>query len=312
MLSIRPLANTFAAEIRGIDIRNSPSEEVIAEIYDAFLAYGVIVLPGQAISTEQQLNFARHFGSLWQVPEWNLKNRRVDNPAIDDVSNLDKTGAIAGAKSEKVLFQLGNQLWHSDLSASETPAQASMLLALEVVPDGGETEFADLQGAYEQLPEPRRASLATLIAEHSLAHSRLRGGYGGLDVERIKKLMPPSFHPVVRIHSETGRRGLYIGAHAARVLGMSDKDGAALLDELTEFATQPRFVYRHRWAALDFVIWDNRRTLHRGRPYDADKYRRVMQRATVLDIGPTVSNGKVVEYPIQRRGPVGLSESAHV
>ncbi len=304
-LSIRPLTPVFGAEVRGLDLRLPQPMARLDALYDAFLAHGLLVLPGQALTIPQQLAFAQTFGDLWLLPQKPVAGqktaRRIDSLAIDDVSNLDSQGAVAGAASEKVLFQLGNQLWHSDLSFRPVPAHASMLHALEIAQEGGETQFADLHAPYEALPDARKAALEGLIAEHSLSHSRVRGGYAGLDADQLRRDIPPSPQPVVRIHPETGRRALYVGAHASHVIGMDSGEGAALIDDLLALATEARFIYTHRWAVHDLVIWDNRRTLHRGRPYDADGERRVMHRATVEGDGPLVADGAIAPVQVARR-----------
>ena len=164
MISIRRLAPTFAAEVRGVDLRFPISSETFAEIHDAFLEYGVLVLPGQAISIEQHLAFARHFGEIWTLPVKDTAKLRLQTAAVDDVSNLDVDGEIAGTASEKYMFALGNQLWHSDLSFRDIPAQASLLHAEEIALQGGETEFADLVAAYEALSPEVRTKIDGLIA----------------------------------------------------------------------------------------------------------------------------------------------------
>lgn len=293
MISIRKLAPTFAAEVRGVDLRRPISSEVFTEIYDAFLEYGVLVLPGQAISTEQQLEFARHFGEIWMLPVEDPSKLRLKTAAIDDVSNLNVKGEIAGTDSEKYMFALGNQLWHSDLSFRDVPAQASLLHAEEIAAAGGETEFADLIAAYEALPTEMQNKLDGLVAQHSLLHSRQLMGYANVSEEQ-RRMFPPSFQPVVRVHPDTGRKNLYVGAHAFSIVGMSDEEGRALLESLLDLATEDRFIFRHRWAVHDLVIWDNRRALHRGRPYDADRERRVMHRVTIEGKGKTVEDGQIV------------------
>lgn len=303
MLTIKPLTEIFGAEVRGLDLRQPQSAETLDEIYDAFLDHGVIVLPGQALNIEQQLDFAQTFGDLWLLPEWSKNGKRLNTRAIDDVSNLNVTGEIADINSEKLMFQLGNQLWHSDLSHLAVPAQATMLLALEIAPIGGETEFADLRAAWDVLPQARKAALDGLIAEHSFAHSRVKGGFTHLDVDKINAAMPPVQHPVVRTHPETGRKNLYVGAHTARIPDLPPAESTELIDELMAFSTRDEFVYRHRWAVHDLIIYDNRRLLHRGRPYDMANVRRVMHRATIAGEGPTVIDGKIVPPVIGRRGP---------
>ena len=293
MISIRKLAPTFAAEVRGVDLRHPISSAVFAEIYDAFLEYGVLVLPGQAISIEQHLEFARHFGEIWTLPVKDPAGLRLKTAAVDDVSNLNVDGEIAGTSSEKYMFALGNQLWHSDLSFRDVPAQASLLHAEEIALEGGETEFADLVAAYEALSSEMRTKIDGLIAQHSLLHSRQLMGYANVTEEQ-RMMFPPSFQPVVRVHPDTGRKNLYIGAHAFSIEGLPDDEGQALLKSLLGISTQERFVFRHRWAVHDLVIWDNRRVLHRGRPYDADRERRVMHRVTIQGKGKTVEDGQIV------------------
>lgn len=311
-MSVRPLTPHFGAEIRGIDLRLPQSPARLDAVYDAFLTHGVLVLPGQALTVAQHQAFAQTFGALWLLPEAPVVGgqRRIADRAIDDVSNLDSRGELAGAASDKVMFQLGNRLWHSDLSFRSTPAQASMLHALEIAEEGGETEFADLHAPYEALPEARKAELEALVAVHSLSHSRLRGGHDRLDAAALDAIAPPALQPLVRIHPETGRRGLYVGAHASSVVGMEAAEGAALIDELLALATQPRFVYAHRWAVHDLVIWDNRRVLHRGRPFDADHVRRVMHRVTVDGDGPLVVDGQIAPVQVRRRRPAPPTDEA--
>lgn len=292
-LTVRRLGKSFAAEVRGLDLRQSIDKETFSELYDLFLSYGVLVLPGQAVSVDQHLAFASHFGEIWTLPVDDPSKLRVKNAAIDDVSNLDTKGEIAGTNSEKYMFALGNQLWHSDLSFRDVPAQASLLHAEEIALVGGETEFADLIAAYDALSEDMRTKIDGLIAKHSLLHSRQRMGYNKITDEQRAKF-PPAFQPLARVHPDTGKKNLYIGAHAFAVEGLPDEEGQALLDQLLKFATEDRFVYRHRWAVYDLVIWDNRRVLHRGRPYDADRERRVMHRVTIQGKGKTVQNGQII------------------
>lgn len=302
-LTIRQLAPSFAAEIRGVDLRRIPSQAVLDEVYDVFLRYGVIVIPGQALSLAQHLAFGELFGELHSLPIRAETKRRVDSPKVDDVSNLNPEGELAGADSEKVLFALGNQLWHSDLSFCATPAHASMLHAVEIAEEGGETQFCDLAEGWRTLDPAIQTRIEGKIAEHSLAHSRIRGGYSGMDVTAILRLRPPSLQPLVRTHPETGEKVVFVGAHVARILGIEEYEGQRLIDELIDHLTQPERVYTHRWAVNDLVIWDNRQVLHRGRPYDAGKVRRVMHRVTVEGDGPTVVDGKIVEPKIRRRQP---------
>ncbi len=162
-----------------------------------------------------------------------------------------------------------------------------MLSAKVVPPRGGETEYASLRAAYAALPEPRKAQLERLVAEHSMAHSRAQIA-PGLMSDAFRKETPPVRQVLVRTIPETGEKALYVGSYASHIIGWEREKGSALLEELLEWSTQPRFVYRHRWKTNDLVMWDNRTCLHRGRPWDNRVYKRIMHRTTLAGDGPTV------------------------
>jgi alpha-ketoglutarate-dependent 2,4-dichlorophenoxyacetate dioxygenase len=301
-LDIRQLADTFAAEVRGIDLRLGLNPSAAEELYDAFLEYGVLLIPGQAIDIQAHLAFARVFGELWELPTWS-KNRRIATPLLDDVSNLDIAGKQLDDTSEKLLFQRANLLWHSDLSSNAVAAKASLLHAEEIALEDGRTEFADPRGGYDALPLEMKRRLDGLVGEFNFTHARMLSGYNGPALAKTRETMPSSFHPLVRVHPETGRKNLFLGGNLERILGLPEEESRTLISELTDFTTQPRFVYRHRWAVNDLLIWDNRRALHRATPFDASRYRRVMHRATVIDTGPTTHDGRILAPVIGRHGP---------
>jgi alpha-ketoglutarate-dependent 2,4-dichlorophenoxyacetate dioxygenase len=178
---------------------------------------------------------------------------------------------------------LGNRLWHTDSSFKYLPARASLLYARKIPPIGGHTEFADLRAAYDALPDEFKARLEGLIAEHSLANSRLRTGFTNF-TEAERAGLPPVPQLIVRTLPETNRKTLYVASHAGRIFGLPDADGRALIDQLIEHATQRRFVYTHRWRVGDLVMWDDRCTMHRGTEFDDLRWTRDMQRATVSDV----------------------------
>ena len=157
-----------------------------------------------------------------------------------------------------------------------------MLHARIIPPDGADTQFADTRAAYDALPEATKAKLEGLIAEHSIWHSRAQlGGYTPTEDEI--KARPPARHPVVRRHPGSHRNALYIASHASHIIGWPVEEGRALLRELLAHATQPRFVYAHKWRLGDLVIWDNRCTLHRATPFESSTHVRDMRRSTVID-----------------------------
>jgi alpha-ketoglutarate-dependent 2,4-dichlorophenoxyacetate dioxygenase len=186
------------------------------------------------------------------------------------------------------MMMLANQLWHTDSSFKRVPGKFSFLSAHEVPPSGGQTEFADLRAAYDALDLATKERIEGLVAEHSIFYSRRLVGYTEFSDEE-RTALPPVPQTIVRIHPATGRKTLYLASHASHIIGWPVEQGRALLDQLIEFATQPCFVYQHRWRVGDLVVWDNRCTLHRGRPYDDANFRRDMRRTTVEDSAPTTA-----------------------
>ena len=280
-IAIRPLHPIFAAEIRGVDLREPLSQEVFAQVEAAFNEYAVLVFPEQPLSDEQQMEFSRRFGPLETNPSYAGNKLRL-RAEIADISNIDTEGNIQPLDSPRRYFSLGNQLWHTDSSFKHVPARCSLLSAREIPPTGGETEFADLRAAYEALPEERKSLLAGLVVEHSIYRSRSQIGFAGFARE-IHTDLPPVRQVLVRRHPGSGRMTLYLAAHASHVVGWPVEEGRKLVEDLIAFATEPQFVYSHRWRVGDLVMWDDRCTMHRGRPYDEVKYRRDMHRTTVSD-----------------------------
>jgi alpha-ketoglutarate-dependent 2,4-dichlorophenoxyacetate dioxygenase len=297
-IQVSQLHPTLGAEVRGVDLTLAVTPEVFAEIEAAFNRYGILVFPEQPVSDEQQLAFSRLFGPLEVNPNYAGAKMRL-RPDIADISNLDAEGRVLARDDRRNLFNLGNQLWHTDSSFKRIPAKCSLLSARELPSSGpvggGETEFADLRAAWDALPEARKRELDGLVVEHSIFRSRSQIGFADFNDEIFKQL-PPVPQALVRHHPASGRTSLYLASHASHVIGWPVERGRALLKELIAFATQPQFVYQHRWTVGDLVIWDNRCTMHRGRPYD-DTQRRVLHRTTVSDRATT----------LEQEGPVAIS-----
>jgi alpha-ketoglutarate-dependent 2,4-dichlorophenoxyacetate dioxygenase len=206
---------------------------------------------------------------------------------MNDVSNLGKDNQPLDRESRQRWFNLGNMLWHSDSSFRAIPAKWSLLSARVVNPVGGNTEYADMRAAYDALDAGTKALIEDFVCEHSLMYSR--GLLGMLDYsEEERAMFKPVRQRLVRTHPATGRKSLYLSSHAGGIVGMPMADARILLRDLTEHATQPQFVYVHRWRPGDFVVWDNQRTMHRVRRYD-DKYPRDMRRTTLAGSAPTVA-----------------------
>jgi alpha-ketoglutarate-dependent 2,4-dichlorophenoxyacetate dioxygenase len=287
------LANGFGAEVTDVDLAHSdPATD--AAIHQAYLDHRVLVVRDQHLSVAEQIAFSRRFGPLLLI-EKKPGLHAVLDPEIDEISNVEGNGQIADPDSENQKFKAGNQLWHTDMSFRPIPATASLLYCHEAVSHGGGTEFADMVAAYDALPADRQAALDGLIAEHSLLQSRTQLGMTEDDVtDAMRERFPPAFQPLVRTHPETGRKALFLSGDAFRILGMDDAAAVALIDELIDYATQPRFTFVHQWTPGDLVIWDNRCTIHRGLAYEARNERRVMHRTTAMGDGPTVIAGEIV------------------
>jgi alpha-ketoglutarate-dependent 2,4-dichlorophenoxyacetate dioxygenase len=289
---VTPVQGDFVARVTGVDLSRPLDEGDFGQVRDAFHRYAVVVFPEQALTDDEQIAFSERFGPL-EVSLRKDRQRRIDNPRISDISNVDEKDRVFDPDDERAIYNAGNRLWHSDSSFKRVPAMASLLSGREVPPEGGETEYADLRGAWDALPADRQRGLPSLVAEHSFVYSRGLIGYDQFtDAERAA--VPPVPQAVVRTHPATGRKSLYLGSHASHILGRPVEEGRALLRELLEFATQPQFVYRHVWRQHDLVMWDNRCALHRGRPWDERRYRRVMHRTTVAGAGPTAVDGRPV------------------
>jgi len=282
-VSVRALHPCIGAEVTGLDLRAPLPSETWALIDAAFNRHAVLVFPGQPLDDEQQIAFSRHFGPLETSPEYaGSKKSRLARREIADISNLDPEGHVMSAEDKRLLFNRGNQLWHTDSSFKFVPARCSLLSAREIPPVGGETEFADLRAAYDALSEEKQRALEGLVVEHSIFRSRAQIGFTDFN-EEIQRELPPVPQLLVRRHPGSGRKTLYLASHASHVIGWPLERGRALIEELIAFATEPRFVYQHRWSVGDLVMWDDRCTMHRGRPYDDTRYRRDMHRTTVSD-----------------------------
>ena len=290
-LEFRPLHPLFAAEVCAIDLRRVEDRVTLDAIRAGMDRYGVLVFRDQPLSDAEQIAFAERFdGKLHAKTGASvLGKNRFGNEALTDISNLDETGAILRSDDRRRAYGLGNRLWHTDASFQDPPGRYSMLHARVVPPVAADTEFADMRAAYAELPAEIKTQVEGLQAHHSIAYSRQTLGFewSAAEQERLKGAV----HPLVRTNPRTGRRSLYLASHASHIIGWPVPEGRLLLRDLTEHATQPRFVYRHSWRVGDLVIWDNLATMHRGRPFDDVRHRRELRRVTTLDITTRRDNG---------------------
>lgn len=292
MIAVKALNPGFVAEIEGVDLRQPVDPEAFGEIVAALDHYGVVVLHDQHIDDEQQIAFSRLFGEL-EISRATLRpgaKLRI-NQYMADVSNLDEQNRIMEANDYRRMSGLANQLWHTDSSFKRTPAKYSMLSGRVVPSAGGETEFADMRAAWDALPDKTKAQIEDKIAIHSIFHSRATIGFTDFTPEERAGL-PPVQQRLVRTHPASGRKSIYIASHASEIVGMPVPEGRMMLLDLLDHATRPEFVHVHRWRKGDLVIWDNRCTLHRARPFDPTEPRD-MRRTTIADDGPTVEQAMV-------------------
>jgi alpha-ketoglutarate-dependent 2,4-dichlorophenoxyacetate dioxygenase len=279
-LQLRSLHPLFAAEASGVDLRRPLDAATVRAIEAAMDRHAVLVWRDQPFDEDQQVAFARQFGRL----DLGLRKarpgaHRLRYDELIDISNLTPQGEVAGRDHAKIVSNLANQLWHSDSSFQQPAARYSMLSAVVVPDEGGDTEFCDLRAAYDALPERIKLEISGLRSQHYAFHTRLWLGDTSYTEAQLKSL-PPVEWPLVRTHPGSERKVLWVGAHATHIVGWTVAEGRMLLAELLEHATQREFVFRHRWRVGDLVMWDNRCTLHRGRRFDLSQPRELRRTTT--------------------------------
>jgi alpha-ketoglutarate-dependent 2,4-dichlorophenoxyacetate dioxygenase len=286
-LDITPIHPYVGARVEGVDLAGPVDEPTFRRIFDAFQEHSVLVFTDQRLDDATQMAFSERFGPLEATIKAIGREDRLSDRLVD-LSNVDPDhdDRLLGWDDRRMLYQSGNQLWHTDSSFKPVPAMASLLSAREVPPAGGETEFVSMRHAWATLPDDLRRRLDGKVVVHSILYSRSTIAKGLFDPEHEKGL-PPVRQALVRANPVNGRKSIYIGSHAWYVEGMDDQESRRLLDELLAHTTRPECVYQHRWRPWDLVMWDNRCVLHRGRPWDATRHRRVMRRTTIAGEGPT-------------------------
>src|SRR5437762_1876765 len=248
-ITVTPVQPDFVAEISGIDLAQPLKPADRGAIEHAIDRYAVVVFRSQTLTDAQHIDFSAQLGpihsSAQRARHSGIKHR-LERTELADISNLDGDGKVLEVDARRRLDWLANRLWHTDASFRAVPGALSLLYAHVIPDEGGDTEFADLRAAYDALPSETKTALEGKVAIHSIWHSR-----GQLDVtqytpEELASL-PPVPQRVVRTHPDSGRKTLYIAAHASHIEGMPVPDGRLLLMELMEHATQRRFVHSHRW-----------------------------------------------------------------
>ena len=285
VVTFKQLTPAFGAEVSGVDITEGVDISDFAEIARLFNDYSVLVFRSQHIDDQQQIAFSKRFGPL----EGTVRSNVGAGSEIAMISNVDpETDTILPSDDWRNVYNSGNEMWHTDSSFKRVPATASLLSGREVPPEDGETEFATGRAAWEDLEDALKEELEDLVAIHDFAYSR---GLIRKDLvdEAQRRETPPVPQAVVRRNPANGRRNIYAGAHASHIRGRDVEESRAFLRSLTDRIVRERYVYTHRWQQGDLVMWDNRCCLHRGRPWNKAKYRRVMHRTTVAGLGPTAA-----------------------
>ncbi len=282
-VTIKPLHPVFVGEVDGVDMRQPLTAQDVAAIEAGMDKYAVLIFHDQNITDAQHSAFSLNFGALEMPGTVSNITKDADRRLpedIADISNLDRDNKLFGRNDRHRMFNLGNRLWHSDSSFRATPSKYSLLSARIIPEHGGDTEFADMRAAHDALDDAAKAEIEGLVCEHSLLHSRGQLGFTELSDEE-KANFKPVRQSLVRRHPVTGRKSLYLSAHAGGIVGWPVPEARIFLRDLMEEATRPEFVFRHVWRQHDLVIWDNRQVLHRARDFDDVNHIRDMRRTTI-------------------------------
>jgi len=286
-ITMRQVGPCFAAEVDGIDLSKPLSRDEIDAVHAGMDRYAVLVFHDQKITDEQQLAFTLSLGGIEHSIGTSLRGPdeyRLPT-TFADVSNLDKDNKVFARDDRPRLFGLGNRLWHSDSSFKVTPAKYSLLRAVSIPSKGGNTEYADMRAGYDTLDEETKAEIEELVCEHSQLYSRAILGFTDFTEEERLRFKPVR-QCLVRTHPVTKRKSLYLASHAGGIVGWPVPEARAFLRDLIEHATQRQFVFAHKWTVNDLVMWDNRQTMHRARPFPVNEPRD-MRRTTLAGDGPT-------------------------
>ena len=277
----------FVGFVSEIDLKKSLDNNLIKEIDNAINKFSVLVFKNQNINDNEQVRFTKYFGQIEASGNKSnitkAEDRRLSTD-LADVSNLDKNNKPFTQNDPRRIFNLGNRLWHTDSSFKKIPAKYSLLSARNISKEGGNTEFADMRSAYDNLDNKTKTKIDTMICEHSLIYSRQRLGFDmvkELSSEEIKNFTPVE-QPLIRKNKITNRKTIFLSSHIGKIKNWIRPDSMCFIDDLIEYATQLKFKYVHEWSKNDLIIWDNRQTMHRARAYDDLKENRDMRRTTVL------------------------------
>jgi alpha-ketoglutarate-dependent 2,4-dichlorophenoxyacetate dioxygenase len=280
-LQTRPLHRDFGLEILAVDLSSPLDSALFEAIESAVERSSLLLFRSQSLDDARQLDFSRRFGPLEYGHVAYGRDGSIEY--VGRIGNVDANGRQLPRKHEHVVFSTGNEMWHSDSSFREIPARFSLSYAYEVTPEGGELEFVSTRAAYARLPLELRRTIDDLVVIHDYVYSRSKVGRDVVS-DSLAASLPPVRQRLVRSNPVAGAKNYFVGSHARSIEGWPDEDACALLDDLVARATAPEHRYRHTWQVGDLLIWDNRCMLHRGMPYDADRYRRRMHQTRVAGL----------------------------
>jgi len=277
-----PARPSFVGIVTGVNLSKPLDQQSIEAIDRGMDHYAVLVFRDQPLTQDEQIDLSVQFGPLDSgLRKATGAATRFKYDQLIDIGNVALDGSIASKDNKKLIGVLANQLWHSDSTFQNLPVKYSMLSAVIVPEEGGQTQWADLRAAWDALPESTKKHVAGKTGWHSAFHSRIMLGDSDYSQEQLNKF-PPVERPLVHTHRGSGRKVLFPSVHITHVSDLTVPEGRLLVAELLEHATQPQFVYSHSWRPGDYVMWDNRSTLHRGTRYDLS-IRRDLRRTTTLE-----------------------------
>jgi alpha-ketoglutarate-dependent 2,4-dichlorophenoxyacetate dioxygenase len=298
-MHIRAVQNDFVGEVTGIDICKPLTGDDVAAIERGMDEHAVLTFPDQPLTDEQQVAFTENFGELEITLAGQMakpEERRFQQLVLGDISNFNgaDTTRLRARDDKRRMYALANRLWHSDASFRAVGAGYTLLHARIVPGKGADTQFADMRAAYDALSEAAKNEAENLICEHSIVFSREQIGFGDYNPGHEEHLKPVP-HRLVITHPKTGRKSLYLSSHIGGIVGWPIPEARAFIRDLTEHATQPQFVYSHKWRVGDMVMWDNRTVMHRATRFDDLKEVRDLRRTSLKGVGLAVKQAMAAE-----------------
>jgi alpha-ketoglutarate-dependent 2,4-dichlorophenoxyacetate dioxygenase len=298
-ISIRAVQNDFAGEVTGIDICKKLAADDVAAIERGMDQYAVLNFPDQPLTDAQQVDFTANFGELEITLAGQMakpEDRRFQQLELGDISNFNgaDTTRLRARDDKRRMYALANRLWHSDASFRAVGAGYTLLHARIVPGSGADTQFADMRAAYDALSPAAKAEVEDLVCEHSIVFSREQIGFGDYNPGHEEHLKPVP-HRLVITHPKTGRKSLYLSSHIGGIVGWPVPEARAFIRDLTEHATQPQFVYSHKWKVGDMVMWDNRMVMHRATRFRDLEEVRDLRRTSLKGTGLEVKHAMAAE-----------------